>query len=94
VIEPLSGVDRERRALLDHAARCRRVAAETTSHAGAASRLRTMAEEYEARAQRLEGEGTFEVARLTEDDGEEMFKSEQTIDPVTECGRPSAGKRR
>ena len=42
----------ERRALLDHAARCRRVA-DGIRHAKAAERLRFMAQEYEARAGRL-----------------------------------------
>ena len=42
-------MDLEIRALLDHAALCRRVAAEI-SHANAANRLMLMAEEYEARA--------------------------------------------
>ena len=48
-VRPLFFVDHEIRALLDHAALCRRVAAEI-SHANAANRLRLMAEEYEARA--------------------------------------------
>ena len=42
----------ERRALLDHAARCRRVA-NGIRHAKAAERLRFMAQEYEARAGRF-----------------------------------------
>jgi hypothetical protein len=42
----------ERRALLDHAARCRHVAGEI-SHAKAAARLKSMAREYEARAKKL-----------------------------------------
>jgi hypothetical protein len=54
VPEPLFGMDRERRALLDHAALCRRVAGEI-SHTNAAKRLRMMAQEYETRALRLEG---------------------------------------
>ena len=45
-------MDLEIRALLDHAALCRRVAAEI-SHPNAANRLRLMAEEYEARAFRF-----------------------------------------
>lgn len=45
----------EKRALLDHAERCRRVANDLT-HGKAAQRLRTMADEYEARAARL-GDG-------------------------------------
>jgi hypothetical protein len=48
-VRPLFFVDLEIRALLDHAALCRRVAAEI-SHANAANRLMLMAEEYEARA--------------------------------------------
>ena len=74
-LRPLSGVDRERRALLDHAALCRRVAGEI-SHTNAAKRLRMMAQEYETRALRLEG-----VRREAEDDvgaSSEMFKTEQT----------------
>jgi len=39
---------------LDHAALCRRVAGEI-SHTNAAKRLRMMAQDYEARALRLEG---------------------------------------
>ena len=75
VPEPLFGMDRERRALLDHAALCRRVAGEI-SHTHAAKRLRMMAQEYETRALRLEG-----VRREAEDDvgaSSEMFKTEQT----------------
>ena len=74
-LEPLSRMDRERRALLDHAALCRRVAGEI-SHPNAAKRLRMMAQEYETRALRLEG-----VTREAEDDvgaSSEMFKTEQT----------------
>ena len=52
-LEPLSRVNQERRALLDHAALCRRVAGET-SHTIPAKRLRMMAQEYESRAHRLE----------------------------------------
>ena len=73
--EPLSQMDRERRALLDHAALCRRVAGEI-SHTHAAERLRMMAQEYETRARRLEG-----VPREANDDIgaiPEMFKTEQT----------------
>ena len=73
--EPLFRMDRERRALLDHAALCRRVAGEI-SHTHAAKRLRMMAQEYETRALRLEG-----VRREAEDDvgaSSEMFKTEQT----------------
>ena len=61
-LEPLSQMDRERRALLSHAALCRRVAREI-SHTNAAKRLRMMAQEYESRAHRLEG-----VVRAAEDD--------------------------
>ncbi|MBH5396869.1 hypothetical protein HZZ13_03555 [Bradyrhizobium sp. CNPSo 4010] len=43
----------EKRALLDHAERCRRVANDLT-HGKAAQRLRAMADEYEARATRLD----------------------------------------
>ncbi|MBR0706063.1 MULTISPECIES: hypothetical protein [Bradyrhizobium] len=43
----------EKRALLDHAERCRRVANEL-AHREAAQRLRAMADEYEARATRLD----------------------------------------
>ena len=74
-LEPLSQMDRERRALLSHAALCRRVAGEI-SHTNAAKRLRMMAQEYETRALRLEG-----VPREAEDDmgaSPEMFKTEQT----------------
>ena len=74
-LEPLSRVNQERRALLDHAALCRRVAGEI-SHTQAANRLRMMAQEYETRALRLEG-----VPREAEDDmgaSPEMFKTEQT----------------
>ena len=74
-LEPLSQMDRERRALLSHAALCRRVAGEI-SHTNAAKRLRMMAQEYETRALRLEG-----VRREAEDDvgaSSEMFKTEQT----------------
>ncbi|WP_439375047.1 hypothetical protein ACRQ5Q_25045 [Bradyrhizobium sp. PMVTL-01] len=46
----------EKRALLDHAERCRRVADELAHHE-AAQRLRAMADEYEARATRLDDEG-------------------------------------
>jgi len=46
-------VDLERRALLDHAALCRRVAGEI-SHVNAVNKLRMMAQEYEARALSLE----------------------------------------
>ncbi|WP_161495430.1 hypothetical protein [Bradyrhizobium sacchari] len=46
----------EKRALLDHAERCRRVANEL-SHREAAQRLRAMADEYEARATSLDDEG-------------------------------------
>jgi hypothetical protein len=42
----------ETRALLDHAERCRRVA-KGLAHSGAAQRLRAMADEYQARATRL-----------------------------------------
>jgi len=74
-LEPFSRMDRERRALLDHAALCRRVAGEI-SHTHAAKRLRMMAQEYETRARRLEGLG-----RKAEDNvgaSAEMFKTEQT----------------
>ena len=43
----------EKRALLDHARRCRRVA-EALVHREAAQRLRAMADVYEARAARLD----------------------------------------
>ncbi|RXH04410.1 hypothetical protein [Bradyrhizobium vignae] len=46
----------EKRALLDHAERCRRVANEL-DHGEAAQRLLAMADEYEARATRLDDEG-------------------------------------
>jgi hypothetical protein len=45
-------MEREILALLDHAAYCRAIAAETT-HEQAARRLRDMAIEYERRAQKL-----------------------------------------
>ena len=50
-LKPLSRVDRERRALLDHAALCRRVAGEIL-HTNAAKRMKTMAQGYEDRALR------------------------------------------
>lgn len=46
----------EKRALLDHAERCRRVA-DDLAHSEAAQRLRAMADEYQARATRLDDEG-------------------------------------
>lgn len=46
----------EKRALLDHAERCRRVA-DDLAHSEAAQRLRAMADEYQARATRLNDEG-------------------------------------
>lgn len=46
----------EKHALLDHAERCRRVAADLAHHE-AARRLWSMADEYEARAARLDDEG-------------------------------------
>jgi hypothetical protein len=46
-------MSKERRALLDRAARCRRVAAEI-SHAKAARRLKSLAQEYEVRADKLQ----------------------------------------
>ena len=73
--EPLSEMDRERRALLDHAALCRRVAGEI-SLTDAAKRLRMMAEEYEIRALRLE-RGTREAEDAV-GASSEMFKTEQT----------------
>ncbi|UWU88842.1 hypothetical protein [Bradyrhizobium sp. CB1015] len=45
----------EKRALLDHAERCRCVANDL-AHSKAAQRLRAMADEYEARATRLDEE--------------------------------------
>ncbi|MCS3759098.1 hypothetical protein ML401_18750 [Bradyrhizobium sp. 62B] len=45
----------EKRALLDHAQRCRRVA-DDLAHREAAGRLRAMADAYEARAARLDDE--------------------------------------
>lgn len=45
----------EKRALLDHAERCRRVA-DDLAHSEAALRLRAMADEYQARATRLDDE--------------------------------------
>ena len=50
--ELLLHMDREIRALLDHAAYCRQIAAETT-HESAAHRLRMMATEYECRVRKL-----------------------------------------
>lgn len=46
----------EKRALLDHAERCRRVAGDL-AHSEAARRLQSMAEEYEQRAARLDDDG-------------------------------------
>ena len=46
----------EKRALLDHAERCRRVAGEL-AHRDAAQRLQAMAEDYEARAASLDEDG-------------------------------------
>ncbi|MGY3036557.1 hypothetical protein ACVIIV_005727 [Bradyrhizobium sp. USDA 4354] len=57
----------EKRALLDHAERCRRVAGEL-AHSEAARRLQSMAEEYEERAARLDD------ARL-DDDGVHLNQS-------------------
>ena len=74
--EPLSPVDRERRALLDHAALCRRVAGEI-SHTQAAKRLRMMAQEYETRAIRLEG-----VAREANDNVGASARTAQTCTDV------------
>ncbi|MBH5367197.1 hypothetical protein [Bradyrhizobium glycinis] len=51
----------EKRALLDHAERCRRVANDLT-HSKAAQRLRAMADEYEARATRLDDEDVRSTA--------------------------------
>ncbi|WP_210346973.1 hypothetical protein [Bradyrhizobium sp. CCBAU 53351] len=48
-----NGMNIEKRALLDHAQRCRRVA-DDLAHREAAGRLRAMAEAYEARAARLD----------------------------------------
>ena len=45
-------MEKERRALMDEAARCRRTA-RGLDHPKAANRLKTMAEEYEIRAARL-----------------------------------------
>jgi hypothetical protein len=45
-------MEKERRALMDEAARCRRTARDL-NHPKAAKRLKTMAEEYEIRAARL-----------------------------------------
>ncbi|WP_129590819.1 hypothetical protein [Bradyrhizobium shewense] len=50
------GMNIEKRALLDHAQRCRRVADDLT-HRESARRLREMADVYEARAARLDDEG-------------------------------------
>lgn len=47
----------EKRALLDHAERCRCVANDL-AHSKAAQRLRAMADEYEGRATRLDEEGS------------------------------------
>jgi len=52
----------EKRALLDHAERCRRVAGEL-AHRDAARRLQAMAEEYEARAASLD-EASLDEASL------------------------------
>jgi hypothetical protein len=51
----------EKRALLEHAARCRRVAGDLAP-GKAAQRLLSMAEEYEARAARLGEDGSPEAA--------------------------------
>jgi hypothetical protein len=58
-------MNRERRALLDHAALCRRVADEI-SHMHAAKRLRRMAQEYELRAIVLQGIGANSAKVKTE----------------------------
>jgi hypothetical protein len=47
----------EKRALLDHAERCRHVAKDL-AHSKAAQRLRALADEYEGRATRLDDEGS------------------------------------
>jgi hypothetical protein len=57
-------MEKERRALMDEAARCRRTA-RGLNHPKAAKRLRTMAEEYEIRAallfKRGAGHGSSEL---------------------------------
>lgn len=54
----------EKRALLDHAQRCRRVA-DDLAHREAARRLRAMADVYEARAAQLDDEdGSSKPDRL------------------------------
>lgn len=56
-------MNKEKRALLDHAERCRRIADELT-HAEAALRLRSMADEYEARAASVEAQDADLSSRL------------------------------
>jgi hypothetical protein len=51
-------MDKEKTALLEHAARCRGTADQIGRHRGPAERLRTMAAEYESQAARLEKQTT------------------------------------
>ena len=65
----LISMDKEIRALLDHAAHCRRTAAEI-AHQGAVNRLEMLAAEYEWRARRLAGgfgEGGFSLPDSCDD---------------------------
>jgi hypothetical protein len=52
-------MDKEKTALLEHAARCRRTADQIDRHRGPAAKLRTMAAEYESRAAKLEDQTTY-----------------------------------
>jgi hypothetical protein len=47
-------MDKEKNALLEHAALCRRTAHQIERHRGPAERLSAMAAEYESRAARLD----------------------------------------
>jgi len=56
-------MDKEKAALLEHAARCRRIADEIDGHLGPANRLRAMAAAYELQAARLEDQTTINALR-------------------------------
>jgi hypothetical protein len=56
-------MDKEKTALLEHAARCRRTADQIHRHRGPAKRLRVMAAEYESQARRLENRTTLDARR-------------------------------
>jgi hypothetical protein len=56
-------MDKEKTALLEHAARCRRTADQIDRHRGPARRLRAMAAEYESQAARLGNQTTLDGRR-------------------------------